>query len=141
MKLDEFIEITIADPKDFLKIKETLTRIGIASKRDNTLYQSCHILHKRKKPTDEKGSFFIVHFKEMFLLDGKPTEFTQEDLARRNTIANLLQDFKLLKLVDPKKSQHPVCPLSNITIIKYSEKNQWKLVPKYTIGNNKKRER
>jgi len=121
------IEVTLKTRNDFLVVKETLTRIGVASKKDNTLYQSCHILHKQ-------GQYFIVHFKEMFLLDGKKSDFTQEDIARRNTIANLLQEWKLLTLVDPKKSSTPVVPVSSLKILHADEKVDWDLCVKYTIG-------
>ncbi len=112
---------------DFLKVKETLTRIGIASKKDNTLYQSCHILHKQ-------GKYAIVHFKELFLLDGKKSDFTEEDKARRNTIANLLAEWELLELEDSMKTEDPIVPISQIKIIPFIEKKNWNLVPKYTIG-------
>ena len=125
--LKELIEVTLDDPNDFLKVKETLTRIGIDSKKNKTLYQSCHILHKQ-------GKYYLVHFKEMFLLDGKSSDFSEEDKARRNTIANLLQDFKRLKLVDPAKSQSPVCSLAKIKVLTFKEKGDWNLVVKYTIG-------
>jgi len=125
--LETMIEVTLKTRNDFLVVKETLTRIGVASKKDNTLYQSCHILHKQ-------GQYFIVHFKEMFLLDGKKSDFTQEDIARRNTIANLLQEWKLLTLVDPKKSSTPVVPVSSLKILHADEKVDWDLCVKYTIG-------
>lgn len=122
------VEITIAREDDFLKVKETLTRIGIAAKKDNTLYQSCHILHKR-------GRYAIMHFKELFLLDYKPTEFSDEDLARRNTIVNLLAEWDLVKIVDDSKCQDPVADMRNIKILPYSQKKNWDLRSKYTIGN------
>lgn len=121
------LEIKLRDTEDFLKIRETLTRIGIASKKDKTLYQSCHILHKQ-------GHYAIVHFKEMFLLDGKSSDFSEEDKARRNTIANLLHDWELYDLVDEAKSEIPTAPMNQIKVLSHKEKNDWKLVSKYTIG-------
>jgi hypothetical protein len=120
------LEITIQEPDDFLKIRETLTRIGVASKRDNKLYQSCHILHKQ-------GRYFIVHFKELFLLDGKPSNLVENDIQRRNTIATLLCDWGLLDITD--SSQELQCaPLRQIKIIPHKEKHNWELCPKYNIG-------
>lgn len=127
LNLKELIEVNLNDPEDFLKIKETLTRIGIASKKDKTLYQSCHILHKQ-------GKYYIVHFKEMFLLDGKPSDFSEDDKARRNTISNLLHDWELYDLVDEQKSSNPVAPMNQIKVISHKEKKDWNLVSKYTIG-------
>jgi hypothetical protein len=121
------VEIRLKEREDFLKVRETLTRIGIASKTDNKLFQSCHILHKR-------GRYFIVHFKELFELDGKPTNFTDDDIGRRNTIVNLLAEWGLVELVDGEKSKAPVTPLSHIKVLSYQEKDQWQLVSKYTIG-------
>jgi len=132
VNLDEFVEVRLSDPQSFLKVKETLTRIGVASKNDKTLYQSVHILHKQ-------GHYYLVHFKEMFMLDGKPTDFSEEDKGRRNTIANLLSEWGLLTLVDPKKSSDPLTPISRIKVISYSEKPEWTLMTKYTLG--KKRDR
>ena len=123
------MEISISNPDDFLKIRETLTRIGIASRKDNTLYQSCHILHK-------KGRYFIVHFKELFILDGKPSDLTTNDLQRRNTIAKLLQDWNLLKVLNPIE-ELVFAPLSQIKIIPFKDKESWSLVPKYNIGKKK----
>lgn len=137
--IDTLIEITLASPDDFLKVKETLTRIGVASKKDKTLYQSCHILHKRDKITKE-SKYYIVHFKELFKLDGKPTEISQDDLARRNTIANILAEWKLVTLVDKSKSESPIAPISTIKIVPHKEKVEWKLEAKYNIGNSKKKE-
>lgn len=131
INLNSLIEVELAQRDDFLKVKETLTRIGIASERTKTLYQSCHILHKQ-------GKYYIVSFKEMFMLDGKPTDFSEEDKARRNTIANLLHDWELLDLVDIEKSEEPVLPVSMIKVIPYKEKNEWNLVQKYTIGKKKR---
>ena len=127
VNLDEFVEVKLPDPQAFLKVKETLTRIGVASKKDKTLYQSCHILHKQ-------GHYYLVHFKEMFMLDGKATDFTEEDKGRRNTIANLLAEWGLVELATPDKSQEPLTPLNRIKIISYGEKDQWSLVAKYSLG-------
>ena len=121
------LEVTLNEPDDFLKIRETLTRIGVASRKDNKLYQSCHILHKQ-------GGYFIVHFKELFLLDGKKSNLEENDIARRNSIATLMSDWGLLSLVDSQKAQ-PVAPLRQIKIIPFKEKNEWELCPKYNIGN------
>jgi len=121
------VEILLNEREDFLKIKETLTRIGLASRKDKTLYQSCHILHKQ-------GHYAIVHFKELFQLDGKPSTITEEDIGRRNTIANLLAEWKLVKLVDENSTNSPIAPLNLIKIVSYREKEQWNLVSKYSIG-------
>ena len=121
------LEVTINEPDDFLKIKETLTRIGVASRKDNKLYQSCHILHKQ-------GRYFIVHFKELFLLDGKKSNLEENDIARRNTIATLMSDWGLLT-IDKKDSAQPLASLRQIKIIPYKEKANWELCPKYNIGN------
>lgn len=123
------LEILLDDPENFLKIKETLSRIGVASKKDNTLYQSCHILHKQ-------GRYFITHFKELFALDGKEADFMDNDLERRNTIAKLLQDWGLLKIVGELHGDR-LAPLSQIKIISYKEKGDWNLVPKYNIGKKR----
>lgn len=128
--LDSMVEVKLAEEEDFLKVRETLTRIGVASRKDRTLYQSCHILHKQ-------GKYYIVHFKELFALDGKPTNFAEEDIARRNTIANLLTEWGLITLVDPIKTEEPVAPLSQIKIISYKDKDAWELVTKYNIGKKK----
>ena len=125
--IDNLIEVTLPNEEDFLKIKETLTRIGVASKKDRKLYQSCHILHKQ-------GKYYIVHFKELFALDGKPSNFSEEDMGRRNTIVNLLAEWGLLKLVIIEKSQEPRTPLSQIKILAYRDRNEWELVAKYNIG-------
>ena len=125
--IDNLIEVTLPNEEDFLKIKETLTRIGVASKKDRKLYQSCHILHKQ-------GNYYIVHFKELFALDGKPSNFSEEDVGRRNTIVNLLAEWGLLKLVIIEKSQEPRTPLSQIKILAYKDRNEWELVAKYNIG-------
>jgi hypothetical protein len=121
------LEVTLEEPDDFLKVRETLTRIGVASRKDNTLFQSCHILHKQ-------GRYFIVHFKELFLLDGKKSNLEENDVARRNTIATLMSDWGLLSIDDKEKAQ-PLAPLRQIKIIPFKEKNNWILQPKYNIGN------
>lgn len=124
----DLVEVTLNEKDDFLKVRETLTRIGVASKKDKILYQSCHILHKR-------GQYYVVHFKELFALDGKPTDITESDLSRRNAIVNLLEDWGLVKVV--KKEQTETPPpifLSQIKIISHKEKKDWQLVPKYSIG-------
>ena len=123
----DMLEVTISQPDDFLKIRETLTRIGVASRKDNKLYQSCHILHKQ-------GRYFIVHFKELFLLDGKKSNLEENDVARRNTIATLMSDWGLLS-IDNKDNAQPVAPLRQIKIISFKDKDQWELCPKYNIGN------
>jgi hypothetical protein len=128
--VDSLVEVTIAEEQDFLKIKETLTRIGVASKKENKLYQSCHILHKQ-------GKYYIVHFKELFALDGKPTDFSEEDKGRRNKIAALLADWGLIKLVSKEAAALPQATMSQIKIIPFKEKDQWDLVPKYSIGKKK----
>ena len=125
------LEIVLRKPDDFLKVKETLTRIGVASKHDKVLYQSCHILHK-------KGKYYIVHFKELFKLDGKPANISEEDIARRNTIANILAEWGLLNLVNKEHSASPVALISTIKILPHKEKSEWKLEAKYNIGSNKK---
>ena len=131
LNINNLIEIKLKEPDDFLKIKETLSRIGIASKKDKTLYQSCHILHKQ-------GKYYIVHFKELFELDGKPSNMSENDIQRRNTIANLMAEWGLVKLVDPAKTKDNVAPLSQIKILPFKDKSQWQLVSKYTIGKKKK---
>ena len=124
---NNMLEVTLNEPDDFLKIRETLTRIGVASRKDNKLYQSCHILHKQ-------GRYFIVHFKELFLLDGKKSNLEENDVARRNTIATSMSDWGLLT-VDNKNNLNPIAPLRQIKIISYKDKGQWELCPKYNIGN------
>ena len=123
------LEITLNEPDDFLKIRETLTRIGVASRKDQKLYQSCHILHKQ-------GRYFIVHFKELFLLDGKPSNLIENDLERRNTIATLLADWGLVTIIKPTDAMN-LAPLRQIKVIPFKEKAQWELCPKYNIGNSK----
>jgi len=129
--IDKLIEVTLAKQDDFLKVRETLTRIGVAAKKDNMLYQSCHILHKQ-------GKYYIVHFKELFELDGKPSNISENDIQRRNTIANLMAEWGLVKLVDSSKTKENVAPLSQIKILPYKEKDNWQLISKYTIGKKKK---
>lgn len=128
--VDTLLEVKLGEEDDFLKVRETLTRIGVASRKDKTLYQSCHILHKQ-------GRFYIVHFKEMFALDGKPTNFDDEDRGRRNTIAKLLEDWGLLKIVDPARMANPRATMNQIKIIPHKEKNDWTLITKYAIGKKK----
>jgi hypothetical protein len=122
------LEISLSEPDDFLKIRETLTRIGVASRKDNKLYQSCHILHKQ-------GRYFIVHFKELFLLDGKPSNLMDNDIERRNTITTLLSDWGLLGIINADQASDKA-PLRQIKVIPHKEKNNWELCPKYNIGNN-----
>jgi hypothetical protein len=122
----DMLEITLSEPDDFLKVRETLTRIGIASVKDKKIYQSCHILHKQ-------GRYFIVHFKELFLLDGKKSNLEKSDLERRNTITTLLSDWGLVEIVS--KEPLECSPLRQIKIIPHRDKSQWELCPKYTIGN------
>lgn len=124
----DLIEIKLREPGDFLKVRETLTRIGVASRKDQSLFQSCHILHK-------KGRYYITHFKEMFALDGKPTDFSESDRGRRNTIANLLDEWGLVQLVDAKRSSDPIVSLSQIKIIAHRDKGDWTLKVKYNIGS------
>ena len=123
------IEIKLKSEEDFLKIKETLTRIGISSRKEKKLYQSCHILHKR-------GRYAIMHFKELFELDGLETNIAENDLARRNTIASLLEEWGLLELIDELEEDDPVVSLAQIKILSYKNKDDWELVPKYHIGNS-----
>ena len=127
--VSELVEITFPEKDDFLKIRETLSRIGVASRKEKELFQSCHILHKR-------GKYYIVHFKELFKLDGKQSNFDESDIARRNTIVDLLRQWSLVKVLDPKRIEEPRAPLSQIKVIPYKEKNQWKLTQKYSIGTN-----
>lgn len=128
--VEGLVEVTLNTSEDFLKVKETLTRIGIASVKDKKLFQSCHILHKQ-------GKYYIVHFKELFALDGKATNFSEEDEGRRNAIANLVSQWDLVKIVDPKKTSENIAPLSSIKVISYNEKSEWELVAKYNIGRKK----
>jgi len=125
--IENFIEVKLLKEEDFLKVKETLTRIGVSSKKDKKLYQSCHILHKR-------GKYYIVHFKELFILDGLPSTLTDNDIARRNTIVTLLEQWELVEIVEPYKCS-PKASMAQIKIIPYSEKNEWDLIAKYSIGH------
>lgn len=124
----DMLEITLNEPDDFLKVRETLTRIGVASRKDNKLFQSCHILHKQ-------GRYFIVHFKELFLLDGKPSNLVENDIQRRNTISTLLADWGLVTILNPDSAKD-IAPLRQIKIIPYKDKQLWELCPKYNIGNS-----
>ena len=124
---EQMLEVGLKEPDDFLKVRETLSRIGVASRKERKLYQSCHILHKQ-------GRYFIVHFKELFALDGKETNLSENDIARRNTIANLLDDWGLVKLLGKAE---PVAPLSQIKVLSYREKDEWTLETKYNIGKKK----
>ena len=124
------LEISFKENDDFLKIRETLTRIGVASRKDKTLYQSCHILHKR-------GKYYLVHFKELFALDGKESSITENDLARRNSIARLLDEWDLLSILDEEQSSTPLAPMSQIKVLPHKEKPEWNLIAKYNIGNAK----
>ena len=125
--VDTFVEIKLKKSEDFLKIKETLTRIGIASRKENKLYQSCHVLHKQNK-------YYIVHFKELFALDGKNTDFSDDDKGRRNTIINLLKEWQLIEIVNPEIIEEPRSPMGQIKIISYADKKNWILEAKYNIG-------
>jgi len=129
--LETLVEVKIAEEEDFLKIKETLTRIGVASRKEKKLYQSCHIFHKQ-------GKYYIVHFKEMFAIDGKPSNFSDEDKGRRNKIIELIQDWQLLKVVEGDKVKEPLASMSQIKIINHKEKNEWTLEAKYNMGRKKK---
>jgi hypothetical protein len=127
--LNHGIEIDLNTKEDFLKIKETLTRIGVSSKKEKKLFQSCHILHKQ-------GRYVIIHFKELFALDGKSTDFNEEDEGRRNTIAALLEEWNLIKILEVDKVKNPRTPMNRIKIISHKEKQDWVLVSKYNIGRN-----
>ena len=127
---EQMLEVTLKQPDDFLKIRETLSRIGVASRKDKTLFQSCHILHKQ-------GKYYIVHFKELFALDGKKATLVENDIQRRNTISVLLQDWNLLSIVKPEAAENKA-PLSQIKIIAFKEKSEWNLQAKYNIGKKKK---
>ena len=124
---EQMLEVGLKEPDDFLKVRETLSRIGVASRKERKLYQSCHILHKQ-------GRYFIVHFKELFALDGKKTNLSENDVARRNTIANLLSDWGLISVVEKAE---PVAPLSQIKVLSFREKEEWTLETKYNIGKKK----
>ena len=124
--INEMVEVLLNQPDDFLKVRETLSRIGVASRHEQKLYQSCHILHKQ-------GKYYIVHFKELFALDGKPTDITENDYARRNSIVNLLVEWELVSLVNFQELE-PVAPMNQIKILRFDEKDEWELVVKYNIG-------
>ena len=121
------LEVLLIQPDDFLKVRETLTRIGVASRKDKILYQSCHILHKQ-------GKYYIVHFKELFALDGKPSNISENDIQRRNAIANLLEEWGLVKILNYKLIEDNIAPLHQIKIISFKEKDEWDLIAKYNIG-------
>ena len=128
--IGNMLEISFKENDDFLKIRETLTRIGVASRKDKTLYQSCHILHKR-------GKYYLVHFKELFALDGKESTISENDLARRNAIARLLEEWELLSITDNTQSSTPLAPMSQIKVLPHKEKPEWNLIAKYNIGSAK----
>lgn len=128
--LSTFVEVILKEEDDFLKVKETLTRIGVSSRKERVLYQSCHILHKR-------GRYYLVHFKELFALDGKPTNISESDIQRRNAIANLLEEWGLVKILNPKIMEYNIAPIHQIKIISYREKDDWELISKYNIGKKK----
>ena len=127
LDIADLVEVEIEEDDDFLKVRETLTRIGVSSRKDKVLFQSCHILHK-------KGKYYIVHFKELFALDGKPFNITEDDISRRNTIARLLSEWGLVKLIDPLQIEDKQAPLSKIKVLSHKEKTDWKLASKYNIG-------
>lgn len=127
ISVDDLLEVKLTNKEDFLKVKETLTRIGITSKKENKLFQSCHILHKKSK-------YYIVHFKELFLLDGLESNIDDNDIARRNTIAKLLEEWKLIEIVNPTIMNNNFAGVNQIKIISHSEKTKWQLCPKYHIG-------
>ena len=127
--LTKFVEVTLNEQDDFLKVKETLTRIGVSSRKEKVLYQSVHILHKQ-------GHYYLVHFKELFALDGKPTNISENDIQRRNAIAKLLAEWGLVNITNPQIIGEDVAPLHQIKIIAFKEKNQWELIQKYNIGKN-----
>lgn len=129
--LSNFVEVTLNEQDDFLKVRETLTRIGVSSRKEKVLYQSCHILHKQ-------GKYYIVHFKELFALDGKPSNLSENDIQRRNAIAKLLEEWGLITIVNPKVMKDNIAPLHQIKIIAFKEKDEWDLIAKYQIGTKKK---
>jgi len=128
--INTLVEVRLERDDDFLKVRETLTRIGVASKKERTLYQSCHILHKQ-------GRYYIVHFKELFALDGKPSNMSDTDVARRNTIANLLAEWDLVEILNKEQTSNPVSPISQIKVLPFKEKDEWELVAKYNIGKKR----
>lgn len=125
--LASFVEVKLKEQDDFLKVRETLTRIGVSSRKEKVLYQSCHILHKR-------GQYYIVHFKELFALDGKESSITDNDIERRNAIAKLLSDWGLVEIVNPDIMKDKIAPIHQIKIISYRDKDEWQLISKYNIG-------
>jgi hypothetical protein len=125
--LAKFIEVTLNEQDDFLKVRETLTRIGVSSRKEKVLYQSCHILHKQ-------GKYYITHFKELFALDGKPSNISENDIQRRNAIANLLEEWGLVKILNPQLMTDNIAPLHQVKIISFKEKDDWSLITKYNIG-------
>jgi hypothetical protein len=125
--LSKFVEVLLNEQDDFLKVRETLTRIGVSSRKEKVLYQSCHILHKQ-------GKYYIVHFKELFALDGKPSNISENDIQRRNAIANLLEEWGLIKVLNKHILENNIAPLHQIKIISFKEKDQWELITKYNIG-------
>lgn len=125
--LAKFIEVKLNEQDDFLKVRETLTRIGVSSRKEKVLYQSCHILHKQ-------GKYYIVHFKELFALDGKPSNISENDIQRRNAIANLLEEWGLVKILNPQLMTDNIAPLHQVKIISFKEKDDWELITKYNIG-------
>lgn len=131
--VDSLVEVKLTDEENFLKVRETLTRIGIASPKDQKLYQSCHILHKR-------GKYYITHFKELFALDGKSTNFSEEDIGRRNTIIQLLADWELIEVVEPEMISEPQVKINQIKIIAHRDRHNWELIAKYNIGKKAKRD-
>lgn len=130
VNIDDLVEVRLKEADDFLKVKETLTRMGVASRKDKILFQSCHILHKQ-------GKYYIVHFKELFALDGKPTNFSDEDKGRRNTIIKLLEEWGLVETANKVQVVEPVAPLSQVKVIAHKNKDEWQLEPKYNIGRRK----
>jgi hypothetical protein len=129
--LSKFVEVVLNEQDDFLKVRETLTRIGVSSRKEKVLYQSCHILHKQ-------GKYYVVHFKELFALDGKPSNISENDIQRRNAIAKLLEEWGLIKIMNPQVMTDNIAPLHQIKIIAFKEKDEWELVAKYQIGTKKK---
>jgi hypothetical protein len=128
--ISKFVEVTLNEEDDFLKVRETLTRIGVSSRKERILYQSCHILHKQ-------GRYYIVHFKELFALDGKPSNISENDIQRRNTIANLVEQWGLVTILNPQIVKDNMAPIHQIKIISFKEKDEWELVTKYNIGKKK----
>jgi hypothetical protein len=128
--ISKFVEVTLNEEDDFLKVRETLTRIGVSSRKERILYQSCHILHKQSR-------YYIVHFKELFALDGKPSNISENDIQRRNTIANLVEQWGLVTILNPQIVKDNMAPIHQIKIISFKEKDDWELVTKYNIGKKK----